>query len=711
MRTTTLVVVFMLLIASVSVYGGELPADQQRQFEYEESLRLWMLELQPSLRYQPDAVVSACGNGDFEIDIATSAEWEGAYGSVQKTSPPQGNGEPDFAKFTAGLVGGPLNSSNSRQTWVAAGVDPVVGISQVAPTGSTHAVRIGNVAAGYGSELLSKTFVVPASTPIIRFWYAAVFHDPERGHANHERPAFSVRVLDAGGNEIHGVTDLGNGTPKVVSSKDPFFTVKPNTSIVYRDWSCAQIDLRDHVGETVTVQFVTEDCSQGAHWGYAYIDDYCGNCSGASGFIAHDLSRSATCGRGQLCFDYGLPAIGATTGSVVITLSIAQNGNAVTLVPPLTSGPLTSGNKYCFAIDPASIQGLSPGSFVVTATGLFTITTANGTSQYPLSADPVTYDYACGNSGGCCPGPNLIANGDFESGNSGFTSDYPYVPSPGAVLPGQYAIVNSAQASAVSSAWNVQNHGSCSTTGKVLIVNGETGKSGSRRVWSQTVPVTPGREYRFCASFRNLPQCALDVKPEIEVRFSVPSTVTSSVVNTNATNGCDWTQETHSVVIPGGVTSLTTEIWLDETGAGDGNDLALDDLSLHEMQKANPNHVLVNIASSNLTTTSYNITATPAPQTLNYYWEVCEVDSSGICIPATQVQNPSAWWILGANDFKGYAGSSVLGPLGNAGIFDVGKKYRITYGVFDLCTSFTSSSWYFSFNINTGRVEVEPAVR
>ncbi|MGZ8710797.1 MAG: hypothetical protein ACXW28_11295, partial [Thermoanaerobaculia bacterium] len=171
MRTTTLVVVFMLLIASVSVYGGELPADQQRQFEYEESLRLWMLELQPSLRYQPDAVVSACGNGDFEIDIATSAEWEGAYGSVQKTSPPQGNGEPDFAKFTAGLVGGPLNSSNSRQTWVAAGVDPVVGISQVAPTGSTHAVRIGNVAAGYGSELLSKTFVVPASTPIIRFWY------------------------------------------------------------------------------------------------------------------------------------------------------------------------------------------------------------------------------------------------------------------------------------------------------------------------------------------------------------------------------------------------------------------------------------------------------------------------------------------------------------------------------------------------------------
>ena len=34
------------------------------------------------------------------------------------------------------------------------------------------------------------------------------------------------------------------------------------------------------VGSQVTIEFVTADCGAGGHWGYAYIDSFCGDCSG-----------------------------------------------------------------------------------------------------------------------------------------------------------------------------------------------------------------------------------------------------------------------------------------------------------------------------------------------------------------------------------------------------------------------------------------------
>jgi hypothetical protein len=30
----------------------------------------------------------------------------------------------------------------------------------------------------------------------------------------------------------------------------------------------------------VTVEFVTEDCAQFGHYGYAYLDNFCGTCPG-----------------------------------------------------------------------------------------------------------------------------------------------------------------------------------------------------------------------------------------------------------------------------------------------------------------------------------------------------------------------------------------------------------------------------------------------
>jgi gliding motility-associated-like protein len=43
-------------------------------------------------------------------------------------------------------------------------------------------------------------------------------------------------------------------------------------SIYYKDWSTATIDLRGYLGKTIRLEFTTNDCTLGGHFGYAYLD-------------------------------------------------------------------------------------------------------------------------------------------------------------------------------------------------------------------------------------------------------------------------------------------------------------------------------------------------------------------------------------------------------------------------------------------------------
>jgi hypothetical protein len=465
----------ILLLAAFGLFAGDVSEAQRRIFEAQEAQRQRDLENQVTARYVPGAVVTeACENGDFEAGLAG---WNGAYGGVL-----WGTDEPDLDSLTAGIQQGKLTLSSSRQTVVSVddGPDPNVGISQVARDGSTHAVRIGNARAGGGVELLEKTFVVSPNRPSIGFQYAVVLEAPFHAPRNETEhlPLFRVRVTDAQGTEIPGVVHLNTGVDGIAERLTaevgpPFTTVLRKSSsvpIVYLPWTCAFIDLTRYVGQTVTVQFIVEDCSEFGHWGYAYIDDFC--------------------------------------------------------------------NTDCVEVHPT-----------------------------------------------CGSGPNLVRNGDFEEGDSEIGSELLYQPAPGApgaVLPGEYSIVNGAQAGTISPTWLVNDHESCAT-GKFLAVNGATGRTGSRRIWSQTISVVPGTAYRFCANLRNLPQCVLDVAPKVEVRFtSSPEVVIPSVIVIDADPSmpCAWKRQSRRIVIPPGVVSVTVEIRLDESGEGDGNDLAIDDLSL-----------------------------------------------------------------------------------------------------------------------------------
>lgn len=651
------------------------------KFYHEDALRL-----NNNLRYRPIPVISKptmCGNGDFEKGIDPN-EWEGGYGYVDYS------GNIQYGNFAVGIAGGPINDSASHHTPVGTGTDPNVPISTTAPTGSTQSVRLGNAVNYWGAELLAKTFVVPSSGTILNFWYALVLQDP--GHAPNEQPAFRVRVLDASGNPITGLVDLGNGSDIAVSDiNNPFFQADATKTIAYKDWSCASINLTKYGGQQVTIQFVTNDCALGGHYGYAYIDDFCGSCSNNPYNLA---LGSTTCEKTEICLKYTLPTQGSLVGTVDIDLNIYQNG---TLLTTLNSGVLNSGSDYCFGFSAPSLPGFDPtaGGFDYTAVGHFTIGSVTLSPFYlfspPDGAVPgINND--CVTQKQCCPGRNLIVNGGFEAGNTGFSSAFTYQPTaaPNSVMPGYYGILTDAQALTVASTWKPD----CAAYGHHLIVNGATGQAGNRVAWQQRIPVTPGLTYKFCGDFKMLQACAFEDKRGINVSIvggSLSDVFTKSIPFTTGT--CNWTSVERTFVVPAGVNSITISISPLETLPGDGNDIAMDNFTLVQLNPVPSSQTMFGLNPYNVTSTSYNVSANASvalPAGCTHYWEVAEVDPNAgyAVIGSTQVIDPASWRPLATNTFIGYVGTNALSGTA-PGLFDLRKTYRFVYGRSCTCESIT----------------------
>jgi hypothetical protein len=657
------------------------------QFESAEYQRKQALVLNPSLIYAPGPVRNnTCTNGNFETGLDAN-QWNGGFGIVN------GTGVVQYANFTAGLAPGGYNNFNAHQTLMTAGPDsillgaiPAVTMSRVAPGGSTQAVRIGNAAVNCGAELLSKTFVVSAASSNISFWYAIVLQNPNDGqHSVAQQPSFRVRVLDNAGVEIAGVVNLGGGTNEAIANAaNPFFqsTTYLNQPLVYRDWSCAQIDLSSRVGQTVTVQFVTKDCALTGHFGYAYIDNFCGDCNitgGTNGTIR--AGASSGCGDGTICCSFTVPrAPNGTTGFVKPMLHIYQNGALVTTIPGTT---FSADGNYCFNVNPNSL-GLAPGGFDYTIEGLFNMSTG------PLA--PITLgNAAIGQGGGqnddyqvacsrqCCPGTNLIVNGTFEAGNTGFTSGYTYQAPGGlnSVGTGKYSVLTSTEALAVSPTWIA----GCADYGRQLIVNGATETTTISKVaWTQTINLRAGT-YKFCGDFRNLAQCAFNATPKLSYTITDPLSLRERAIPIDlpGTASCRWTTMESTFTIATD-RAVTLTILMSESMTGDGNDIAIDNLSLVALPQVALTDVQFNVNFTNVTGTSYNATATPVTPLsgkCDHFWQVEEVTAAGAVVANTQVVDAPTWST--PNTFKGYNGTSILSGTA-AGVFNPNKNYRFIYG-------------------------------
>lgn len=187
---------------------------------------------------------------------------------------------------------------------------------------------------------------------------------------------------------------------------------------------------------------------------------------------------------------------------------------------------------------------------------------------------------------------NLIDNGDFEGGNSGFSSDYDY--NPGNLVPeGVYDVLSNPQDAHPGFA-PCGDH--TSGDGNMMAVNGAG--SPNQNVWCQTVPVSPNTNYVFSAWVATL----VASSPAL-LQFNINGTPLGAIFNAPSST-CVW-QNYFQIWNSGGNSSATICIVNQNTALG-GNDFALDDLFFNatcsETDTVKVNIVNVNAVANPLVT-------------------------------------------------------------------------------------------------------------
>jgi len=216
----------------------------------------------------------------------------------------------------------------------------------------------------------------------------------------------------------------------------------------------------------------------------------------------------------------------------------------------------------CAPPTPTQLQGSIDGDFLnffwtpttgmIGSNSLTPTVTVSGTTSYVLTGRAADLSN------------NLIDNGDFESGNSGFSSDYIYMP--GNLLPeGVYDVIDNPQLDHPGFA-PCDDH--TSGNGNMMVVNG-SGTPGLN-VWCETISISPNSLYVFSAWVTTVVMQA----PAL-LQFSINGVTIGPIFNAPGQN-CTWANF-FATWNSGSATSATICI-VNQNTSQSGNDFALDDL-------------------------------------------------------------------------------------------------------------------------------------
>ncbi|MBI5858604.1 MAG: gliding motility-associated C-terminal domain-containing protein [Sphingobacteriales bacterium] len=185
----------------------------------------------------------------------------------------------------------------------------------------------------------------------------------------------------------------------------------------------------------------------------------------------------------------------------------------------------------------------------------------NPNSANPITSTPqnITYYYTAEVTGN-----NIITNGNFNAGNTGFTSQYTYA-NPN-VTEGQYFVGTNPQA------WNTSLSPCVDHTtgnGNMMLVNGSP--IADVKVWTQSVTVTPNTNYAFSTWIQ-----ALWPPNPAQLQFSINGNAIGSLITASLPT-CTWTQF-YTTWNSGNSSSASISI-VNKNTQVQGNDFALDDIS------------------------------------------------------------------------------------------------------------------------------------
>ena len=278
---------------------------------------------------------AGCTNSDFEQGNFTN--WTGQTGLCCPINTP-----------TNGLSTAAMNANDGvgRHVIMSNGNDPNTCnvVPRVSP-GSIYSARLGNSAVNNQAEKLRYQFTITPQSALIIYKYAVIMEDP--GHTAADQPRFEARLIDQSGNDIpctYYLVVAGQGTSG--------FSTCNSSGAKYKNWQTIGVDASAYMGQTVTLEFSTGDCEQGAHFGYAYVDAGCAPFAIDSRYCVNTNGVNAAVLTAPSGFSSYLWSNGATTtttafpnptqGQVVTCQITSANGCVATLQATLTPSNITA---------------------------------------------------------------------------------------------------------------------------------------------------------------------------------------------------------------------------------------------------------------------------------------------------------------------------------------------------------------------------------
>lgn len=141
-------------------------------------------------------------------------------------------------------------------------------IMRMSPSSGDASVRLGNEQVLSHAEKITYRMTIDSCNTGLLYSYAVVLEDP--GHEPNQQPRFDVTVTDTLNHILGGTC----GYYSVYAGSDSSF--QPGLGLAqYKCWTTVAIDLTAYVGQTIIISFSTQDCTLGAHFGYAYVDAQC----------------------------------------------------------------------------------------------------------------------------------------------------------------------------------------------------------------------------------------------------------------------------------------------------------------------------------------------------------------------------------------------------------------------------------------------------
>lgn len=169
-------------------------------------------------------------------------------------------------------------------------------------------------------------------------------------------------------------------------------------------------------------------------------------------------------------------------------------------------------------------------------------------------------------------GNNLVVNGDFELGNTGFESDYTFFPGTAGALQAIYNIANNPNVW-LSAFAPCNDHTPGATNDKMMMIDGSPRPG--LDFWRQTITVKPNTTYSFSFWLQSIvAQNPAVVKLKIDGKY-YSNSITADFAS------CSW--KNYSTLWFSGNASMVTIALEDSNLLVQGNDFAIDDISLNEV--------------------------------------------------------------------------------------------------------------------------------